>query len=148
MQTICTILHARRNYRPILSPLRGRVRSHRVGDRDRDCLSIAREMFASSSSSSSSSSHLHHQRGTHHRDAKNLKLKFIVMGFVFLVPTVYTIRYQCFEESGNVLLPSFGEDVPNDARLPHAVARRASWARLAAERRQPPCRVNWTPFWT
>ena len=37
------------------------------------------------------------------------------MGFVFLVPTVYTIRYQCFEESGNVLLPSFGEDVPNDA---------------------------------
>ena len=77
-------------------------------------LSIAREMFASSSSSSSSS-HLHHQRGTHHRDAKNLKLKFIVMGFVFLVPTVYTIRYQCFEESGNVLLPSFGEDVPNDA---------------------------------
>ena len=76
-----------------------------------------------SSSSSSSSSRLHHQHGRHHHGtnheggAKNLKLKFIVLGFIFTVSTLYAIQYRCFEEENYVysLPTNFGEQVPNDA---------------------------------
>jgi hypothetical protein len=73
-------------------------------------------MFAPHSSSSSSSS-LHHRQGSsnHH---KNLKVKFTVLGLIFIITTLYAIRYRCFDEDNyeySLSSANFGEHVPNDA---------------------------------
>jgi hypothetical protein len=46
-----------------------------------------------------------------------LKLKFIVLGFIFTVSTLYAVQYRCFEEEEYEysLSTNFGEQVPNDA---------------------------------
>ena len=77
-------------------------------------------MFAphsSSPSSSSSSSSSHHRHGSSNQH-KNLKVKFTVLGFIFIITTLYTIRYRCFDEDNyeySLSSANFGEHVPNDA---------------------------------
>ena len=46
-----------------------------------------------------------------------MKLKFIVLGFIFTVSTLYAVQYRCFEEEEYEysLSTNFGEQVPNDA---------------------------------